>query len=68
MKKKMTELEKLVDRNGLSCILEAISDICSTKASHALYDIHDPILCTEWEKATSIVRKAYNASRKLKLR
>jgi hypothetical protein len=61
------KLGRIVEEAGLAEVVETISAVCSAKATNSLYNLHDPILCTEWEKAAKILRKAYTALRKLKL-
>jgi hypothetical protein len=61
---KLTDLEKLVDRNELSCVLESLSDVCYEKAIHVDEAWHDRHLSNEWaqagERIWKVARRFYD--------
>ena len=51
------ELELLVDKNGLSKVLFALSEICHRKAEHIATHWQDASLAKEWNKDGSAIER-----------
>ena len=60
----ITELETLVDRNGLSEMLSALSYICSEKAIHVATSYQDTTLAKWWMEMAKKIDKLTEAARK----
>lgn len=50
-----TELEMMIDKNGLSDVLDAISVICAEKAEHLRTNWQDKNAARDWTKASNLV-------------
>ena len=47
-----SELETLVDRHGLSNVIEALSIVCAEKADHIQTNWQDNVLAGSWERSS----------------
>lgn len=54
------QLENLIDENGLSTVLDAISEICGEKAEHLHANWQDKNQANQWEKAQQYVDTCSN--------
>jgi len=55
--KEMYELEDIVDSQGLSNVIDLLSEICYEKADHLRSNWQDESLARSWEKDASILDK-----------
>ena len=51
-------LEGLIDRYGLSEVIDWISETCSAKADHVMHNWQDRTLAVRWQKASHVLDKA----------
>jgi hypothetical protein len=54
----LPELEAMIDRHGLYCVLSMLSDIASEKAEHLRSNWGDKGAAHAWEKACSYIDTA----------
>lgn len=52
------ELEDMIDRRGISTVIEALSEICSGKEQHVLDEYGDKPLAKFWSRAQFHIDKA----------
>ncbi len=52
------ELEALVDRHGLSAVLNELANICAAKAEHIATNWQDASLAKAWDKDSRTVAAA----------
>jgi len=58
-----TELESLIDRHGLTHVVNTLSVICFEKAEHIRSTWGEDIDCEHWEKDSRTLDKAARAIR-----
>lgn len=58
-------LEGMLDKHGLTDIVQALEEVCGLKAGHVRETWGDPRLATRWGKAATIVGRSLPALQKL---
>ena len=59
------EIEALIDRHGLSAILNAMAETCHEKSAHVAENWQDKQLAREWTKCARVAELAQNKMDKL---
>jgi hypothetical protein len=54
----MDELEKLIDRHGLTSVIDRVVDICHEKADHIQVNWQDRVLARAWTKCAVALERS----------
>lgn len=61
----LTELEAMIDRDGLEAVIDRLAGICREKEEHVLSNWQDNRLARQWTKRAVLLDKAVDQVRRL---